>query len=229
LPERVAARSNLVSMTSGHGEKHTRLDSSLTFARPTVLTLSYSDIYCYLSFTSKVTRRVERCAHPSTPFCLLHTLDYLRPNSSSINNHNVDVESHNTTTLAKMASAKQTTKSPDPAETVSSPARVNPFLGTFPPPDPNKKIKKFTPAEIDLALCELTLEAAWEVSKVRMEEAETAAERREVRRKHMNEVLVASNTAHSKIAAEIVDARIYLLEMDWEVSALEEKYWYSRF
>ena len=76
---------------------------------------------------------------------------------------------------------------------------------------------------------ELTLEAAWEVSKVRMEEAETAAERREVRRKHINEVLVASNTAHSKIAAEIVDARIYLLEMDWEVSALEEKYWYSRF
>lgn len=61
-----------------------------------------------------------------------------------------------------------------------------------------------------------------------MEEAKTAAERRDVRRKHMNEVLVASRTAHSKLAAEIVDCRVRLLEMEHEISDLEEKYWYSR-
>ncbi|KAK0103622.1 hypothetical protein ONS95_005634 [Cadophora gregata] len=127
-----------------------------------------------------------------------------------------------------MASTNQAANSADTAETVSSPARVNPFEGTYPPLDPNKPVKKFTPAEIELALLELTLEAASQVSKVQMEEATTAAERREVLDQHFLAVAKAQSSATSKKARQIVQGQFMLLRLESEVAELEEQYWYSR-
>ncbi|KAL5318467.1 hypothetical protein ACEPPN_013528 [Leptodophora sp. 'Broadleaf-Isolate-01'] len=109
-----------------------------------------------------------------------------------------------------------------------APAAVNPFIGNFPPLDPNKPFKEFTRSELELALIELTVEAAWENCQSKLKEAKTAAERRKIRRKEMHAVNTTSETAYTQEAQEVLDGRIRLLEWKQELGEWEEKYWFSR-
>ncbi|KAG4436612.1 hypothetical protein IFR05_007905 [Cadophora sp. M221] len=127
-----------------------------------------------------------------------------------------------------MSSTNENTQSTEPANAMAAPAAVNPFIGNFPPPDPNKPFKAFTRSEIELALIELTVEAAWENCQSKLKEAKTAAERRKIRRKEMHAVNTTSETAYTKEVQEVLDGRIRLLEWKQELGEWEEKYWFSR-
>ncbi|XMA16855.1 hypothetical protein WAI453_009646 [Rhynchosporium graminicola] len=121
-----------------------------------------------------------------------------------------------------MASTNQTTNPTEPASSLATP---DPFLR---PADPKVPVKELTQAELDLALIELTIEAAWNNTITLLKTAKTATERRKIRRQEMHVVNTVSETAGTRAAQEMLDGRIRLLEVGFELGEWEEKYWFSR-
>ncbi|KAL2069836.1 hypothetical protein VTL71DRAFT_14515 [Oculimacula yallundae] len=128
-----------------------------------------------------------------------------------------------------MASTDQAIKSAETSATSPSTITASPLLGKFPLADPNEPIKAFTPAELDMALIELTIEAAWNSCQADLKKAKTATERRKIRQKEMHAVMTATETVSSREAQKALDERIRLLQWGMELGEYEEKVWYSRF